>query len=79
MDTGYNMLSTTTRSTLLIPSGARFRFCWGRGFGSKPPPLFIGFPKLFKFSPAKADARSPEDAKAAAASRLAIWRRSVIS
>ena len=74
MDTGYNMLSTTTRSTLLTPdpSGARL-LCEVVGFGSKPPPLFVECPKLSsEFSPAKADARFPVDAKAAAAKRFAI-------
>ena len=60
------MLSTTTRSTLLIPSDEMF---WVGGFGSKPPPVFVEFPELF--SPAKADASCPDDANAAAAKRFA--------
>ena len=71
METGYNMLSTTTRSTLLTPPEVELP-CWVVGFGSKPPPLFVDCPKLFEFSPAKADAKSPEVAKAAAARRLVI-------
>ena len=73
MDTGYNMLSTTTLRTLLIPSGIK-ALCCVVGFGSKPPPLLppLFKPKLFEFSPASADDRSPEDANAAAARRFAI-------
>ena len=65
------MLSTTTRRTLLVPPDAEV-FCCVVGFGSKPLPLFVECPKLFEFSPAKADAKSPEVAKAAAAKRFAI-------
>ena len=71
MDTGYNMLSTTTLSTLLIPSGTK-PLCPVVGFGSKPPPPLFEPKLLDEFSPARADARSPEDANAAAARRFAI-------
>lgn len=108
METGYIILSTTTRSTLLTPSKAALLRVV-TGFGRRPSPLFFGMPKLFiefpklfdvfpklpeefpklllmepklseivpkssevpKLSPANADARSPEDAKAAAARRFA--------